>query len=60
MPGAISVERLTLTEEDGTTTLAVRTSFDSLEALEGMLASGMEAGAAETYDRLEEHLRTLA
>jgi hypothetical protein len=25
-----------------------------------MINSGMEKGAAETYDRLEEHLRTIA
>jgi len=33
---------------------------DSLEARDGMLQSGMATGAAETYDRLEEHLCTLA
>jgi uncharacterized protein YndB with AHSA1/START domain len=60
VPGAVSVETMTLTERDGKTTLAVTSSFDSREALEGMLQSGMETGAAETYDRLEEYLRTLA
>ena len=60
MPGAVSVETLTLTEHDGKTTVTVTSTFDSVEALHGMLQSGMEGGAAETYDRLEEHLRTLA
>jgi len=60
VPGAVSVETMTLTERDGKTTLSVTSSFDSREALEGMLQSGMETGAAETYDRLEEYLRTLA
>ena len=60
MPGAVSVETLALTEHDGQTTLTVTSTFDSVEALEGMLQSGMEGGAAETYDRLEEYLRTMA
>ena len=60
MPGAVSVETLTLTEHDGRTTLTATSTFDSVEALDGMLQSGMEGGAAETYDRLEEYLRTMA
>ena len=60
MPGAISVETMTLTESDGKTTLTATSRFDSVEALEGMLQSGMEEGAAETYDRLEEYLGTLS
>ncbi len=31
-----------------------------VEDRDGMLQSGMEAGAAETMDRLAEHLRTMA
>ena len=59
MAGHISVDHLTLTEQDGKTTLTVRTTFDSKEDMEGMLQSGMEAGMAETYDRLEELLPAL-
>ena len=33
--------------------------FDSVEDRDGMLGSGMESGAAETYDRLDEYLETL-
>ncbi|HEX5418145.1 MAG TPA: SRPBCC family protein [Chloroflexota bacterium] len=58
--GAESLEALTLTEHDGKTTLSVISTVASLEALEGMLQSGMEEGAAETYDRLEEYLASLA
>jgi uncharacterized protein YndB with AHSA1/START domain len=59
MPGSISYETLTLTERDGTTTLTTRSRMESIEARDAMLQSGMEAGAAETYDRLEELLATL-
>lgn len=62
MPGAITVETLTLTEQDGKTTLTASSIYEgmSMEDLDAMLKSGMEYGAAETYDRLEEFLRTLA
>jgi uncharacterized protein YndB with AHSA1/START domain len=59
MPGAVSVETMTLTEHGGKTTVRTTSAFDSIEARDGMLQSGMERGAAETYDRLEELLRTL-
>jgi len=60
LPGHISVETLTLEERDGRTTITGTSVFDSVEDRDGMLQSGMETGAAETYDRLEEHLRTMA
>jgi uncharacterized protein YndB with AHSA1/START domain len=40
----------------GKTKITARTTFDTLEDLEGMLQSGMEEGAVETWDRLEELL----
>ena len=60
MPGAVSLETMTLEDLGDTTRMTAVSRFDSVEALEAMLQSGMEAGAAETYDRLEEHLRTMA
>ena len=54
MPGSISVDTMTLTEEDGKTTITTMSLFDSVEQRDGMLQSGMETGAAETYDRLAE------
>src|SRR5262249_53676806 len=51
MPGSISFETLTLTEQNGKTTLRARSRMESIEARDAMLRSGMEAGAAETYDR---------
>ncbi|MCW2920657.1 MAG: polyketide cyclase [Thermoleophilia bacterium] len=56
MPGAISTERLTLTEQDGGTLLRVVSDYGSVEAAQAVVSSGMENGASETYDRLEEIL----
>ena len=60
MPGAITVEAHTFTEHDGKTTLSVVSRVSSIEARDAMLQSGMEKGAAETYDRLEELLVSLS
>ena len=59
MPGNVSVETMTLTEENGQTTVTSTSVFDSVEQRDGMLESGMETGAAETYDRLAELLEKL-
>jgi uncharacterized protein YndB with AHSA1/START domain len=59
MPGHVSVETLTLEEQDGTTTVTTRSIYDTVEDRDGMLQSGMEEGAAETYDRLDEYLEAL-
>jgi uncharacterized protein YndB with AHSA1/START domain len=56
MPGHILVETITFEEQDGTTTLTSTSVFDSVEDRDGMLSSGMEEGAAESLDRLEEYL----
>ena len=58
-PGQVSVETLTLEEHDGKTTLTTRSVFDSVEARDGMLQSGMESGATETMERLDEYLEVL-
>jgi len=59
MPGNVSVDTMELTEEDGKTTITSTSIFDSVEQRDGMLQSGMESGAAETYDRLAELLEKL-
>jgi uncharacterized protein YndB with AHSA1/START domain len=59
MPGHISVDTLTLEEHDGKTTVTATSVFDSVEDRDGMLESGMESGAAESYDRLDEYLEVL-
>ncbi|HEX4962844.1 MAG TPA: SRPBCC family protein [Thermoanaerobaculia bacterium] len=45
-----------LTEEGGRTTLTLTMLFDSQEARDGALKTGMEKGVAASYDRLEEML----
>ena len=57
MAGHISTETVILEElADGKTQITNVAVFASLEDLEGMLQSGMEGGATETWDRLEELL----
>ena len=60
MPGHVSVDTLTLEDLGGKTKLTAHSLFDSVEDRDGMLQSGMEAGAAETWDRLAELLKTIA
>jgi len=45
-----------LTERDGRTTLTLTMLFDSKEARDGALGSGMEKGVAVSYDRLADLL----
>lgn len=54
-PGEARVTTV-LTEENGTTTLVVTSLAPSKEIRDAVIASGMEHGAAETYDRLAELL----
>lgn len=53
-PGHVSVETVTFTEQDGKTLLTATAVFESKEERDATLQSGMEAGAAETWDRLAE------
>jgi uncharacterized protein YndB with AHSA1/START domain len=60
MAGHIITDSATFEElSDGKTKVTVRSTFDSLEDLEGMLQSGMEGGSNESWDRLEELLAEL-
>ncbi len=52
MPGHIGLETITFEEEDGKTIMTDQGVFQTLEDRDGMIQSGMEAGAAETMDRL--------
>ncbi|MDQ3250481.1 MAG: SRPBCC family protein [Chloroflexota bacterium] len=57
MPGHIIVDTAIFeAQPNGTTRLTVTSRFASLEDREGMLQSGMEGGANETWDRLAEYL----
>jgi uncharacterized protein YndB with AHSA1/START domain len=59
MPGHVSVDTIVFAEHDGKTTITATSVFDSVEDRDGMLQSGMESGAAETYERLDEYLESL-
>lgn len=57
MAGHIALETIFFEElPDGKTKITTRTVYDMIEDLEGTLQAGMEGGAIETWDRLEELL----
>lgn len=61
MAGHVSTDTLTFEAlPDGRTRITAFTSFATLEDLDGMLQSGMESGAVETWDRLAELLAVQA
>ena len=60
MAGHIVTDTITFEElPDGKTRVTARSKFDTLEDLEGMLQSGMESGANESWDRMEELLEEI-
>ncbi len=52
MPGHVGLESATLREVDGKTEMTAKVVYQSVEDRDGMVASGMEEGVRETYDRL--------
>jgi uncharacterized protein YndB with AHSA1/START domain len=56
MPGHIAVETLVFEEHGGKTTVTSTTDYGTKEDRDGIVATGMESGAAESYNRLEEYL----
>jgi uncharacterized protein YndB with AHSA1/START domain len=59
LPGHISIERLEFSEHDGKTTLVGTSTFANKEDRDGMVTSGMEEGARQSYEALEAYLKTL-
>ncbi|MHC1754144.1 MAG: SRPBCC family protein [Methanosarcina sp.] len=59
VPGHVSLETATFEEHDGKTKLTDRSVFQTIEDRDGMLQSGMEEGAVETWDRLAELLEKM-
>ncbi len=55
-----SLNTLIFTEENGKTTITGRVLYPSKEARDAVLESRMQEGAAESFDRLAEYLRTMA
>ena len=54
-----SIEAMTLEERDGRTTMTTVVTHASKVARDGHVQSGMEGGAAETFERLDALLETL-
>ena len=52
MPGHVIVDTLVFEDLGGKTRLTATSLFASLEDRDGMLATGMEGGATESWDRL--------
>ena len=59
-PGHVSLDRLTLEERDGRTLRPHPLAFESVEARDAMVESGMEQGVTEGYERLDELIASLA
>jgi uncharacterized protein YndB with AHSA1/START domain len=59
MPGHIAVEKYEFTEENGRTTVTTTAVFDNQADRDGMLQSGMEQGANQSYDALDAYLRKI-
>ncbi|MDQ3454733.1 MAG: SRPBCC family protein [Actinomycetota bacterium] len=58
-PGHVSLERADFEDLDGRTRIRTRSAFQSVEDRDGMVGSGMEGGMSESYERLDELLKTL-
>jgi uncharacterized protein YndB with AHSA1/START domain len=56
MPGHVLLETFTFEEQDGKTHMTDSSVFQSVGDRDGMLRSGMESGAGESFDRLDEYL----
>lgn len=59
MPGHVVTDTVTLEDLGGKTRVLTSSLFSNKEDRDGMVASGMEAGANESWDRLEDLLATL-
>ena len=55
-PDHVITDTATFSDEGEGTRVTVRSTTSNPEALKGMIESGMEAGAIETWDRLAEYL----
>ena len=55
-----TINTLTLSEEDGKTTITQTVLYPSKEARDAALATGMKEGVSVSFDRLAEHLRATA
>jgi len=58
-PGHVSLEKLVLEERDGKTTVRNHAVYQSIEARNAMIESGMEEGMNDGFDRLDDLLARL-
>ena len=58
--GHVSLDTLSLEEHDGRTTIRSNSLFQSVEARDAMVSSGMGDGMSQGYERLDELLAKLA
>jgi uncharacterized protein YndB with AHSA1/START domain/predicted SnoaL-like aldol condensation-catalyzing enzyme len=59
LPGHVSVETVKFEEHEGKTKVTVTSLFEDKADRDGMVASGMEKGATESTERLDELLRDI-
>ena len=52
-PGAHSVDAVTLIEKDGKTIYSAVSTLPDVESRDAMVASGMEVGVVEGFERLD-------
>ena len=55
-PGHVSMDTATFEERDGVTTVRTNTVFQSVEARDAMIESGMGEGMSQGYEQLDELL----
>jgi uncharacterized protein YndB with AHSA1/START domain len=59
VPGHVSLDTATFEEQDGLTLVRLNSVFQSVADRDAMIASGMEAGVNEGFERLDELLASL-
>jgi uncharacterized protein YndB with AHSA1/START domain len=58
-PGNVSLESLVFEDEDGKTVIRNHSVYQSIQARDAMIESGMEGGVNEGFDRLDELIAKL-
>jgi uncharacterized protein YndB with AHSA1/START domain len=58
-PGHVALETMTLEDATGKTKCVAQSVYQSVEARDAMVQSGMEEGARETWDRLAQLIESL-
>ena len=59
MPGHVLVEKVVFTEQNGRTTVDSLSTFDNQADRDGMVESGMEDGAEQSYAALDAYLNKI-